>query len=427
MKIQLIILSIGILALTACKKDEDPSLSGSASTSGFSYEVKRLPGGDTLPFANTVVFANQSMEAFTYLWDFGDANQSVLKNPVHKYDAGTSFLVKLTSVGTAGNNTSSKTIGLDSPCDYEPFSVLTSCGNAKWSMSPVSDAIRILSADGATEEFTGPAANCQADDVYTFSVSGALNYDSKGKTFVANEGPNPYSCQNPVENAPRFFMIKGGTGNPRLVLDAGDSLSRLPFLGTTDPVQGNSYEILSLTSDAFVVQGILLDGKRIQMKFASAGLSANSIRLFLTGGSSKTWRLDSTSNANSIVAGTEANPTLYYAGGALAPCQKDDWYTFTNTDSVTVKCNGSTLQPTQGYTCGNDESFKTKFTYGPVTGGVAGAAQIGLTPNLPSQWIGILDRSPENVYRILEISNSTMLLRSGNGTGNVHTMKFVVK
>ena len=159
MKVQVIALSIGVLAFTACKKDT-PTLSGSASTSTFSYEVKRTPSGDTLPFVSNVAFTNQSKESFAYLWDFGDANQSVLENPIHRFETGTSFLVKLTSVGKAGNNTSSKTISLDSPCDYDPFSRLTTCGNAKRSMSPVSDAIRILSADGATEEFTGPAANC---------------------------------------------------------------------------------------------------------------------------------------------------------------------------------------------------------------------------------------------------------------------------
>lgn len=425
MKRQTILFAFIVLFTGACKK-EDPTLTGNSSTSGFNFEVRQMPGGDTLPFTNNVYFTNTSTDAFSYVWDFGDANSSVLRDPVHIYGPGSSFTVRLTSTGKAGNNTSSKTILLDSPCDYDPFSLLTGCGNRKWSISPVSDAIRILSEDGTTEVFSGAAANCQVDDIYTFSVSGAVNYDSKGQTFVANEGPSPYSCQAPQENANQFYMIKGGTGNPRIVL-SDKGLGRVPFLGTTDAVVGNSYEILSLTEDAFVVQGILSDGKRLQTKFVNGGVSINSVKLFLTGGSSKIWRLDSTAGANTIVVGRESNPTEYYAGGPLADCQKDDWYTFTSSDSLIVNCNGSTMQPTQGFTCGADESFRTKFTFGPVVGGVAGAAQIGLAPNTPSQWIGILDRAPENVYRIIEISSNKLLLRSGNGTGTIHTMKFVPK
>jgi hypothetical protein len=150
------------------------------------------------------------------------------------------------------------------------------------------------------------------------------------------------------------------------------------------------------------------------------------LKLFLTGGSRKTWRLDSLSTAP-ITAGVEANPTQYYAGGPLAPCQKDDWYTFTAGDSLYVNCNGATLQPSQGYTCGTDESFSSTYSFGTVSGSVEGVAQIGLSPNNPAQWIGILDRSNENIYRVLDISATTLTLRSGNGAGVVHTLKFVVK
>jgi hypothetical protein len=111
----------------------------------------------------------------------------------------------------------------------------------------------------------------------------------------------------------------------------------------------------------------------------------------------------------------------------LVSCQKDDWYTFTSGDSLYVNCNGATLQPTQGYTCGKDESFSSTYTFGAVGGSVDGVAQIGLTPNTPAQWIGVLDRSNENVYRVLDISASTMTLRSGNGLVTVHTYKFVLK
>lgn len=424
MKIQISVLMLG-LALIACKKDE-PKLSGNASTAAFTFVVNKTPGGDTLPFRNVVAFTNNSSSAFTYLWDFGDANTSVLPNPVHTFGAGSSFLVRLTSVGQNGNNTTSQTVSLESPCDVGAFNILTACGNKTWAMSPAADAITILSADGGTVEFSGAPADCQSDDEYTFSVAGTLNYDAKGQTFVANEPPSPYSCRAPQPNASRFFMIKPANGNPRIVLD-GLNVSRNPFLGTTDQVVGNSYEILSITESDFTVEGILTNGQRLRMKFRNATISPETLKIFLTGGSRKTWRLDSTAGANAIVVGTEANPTEYYAGGPLADCQKDDWYTFTETDSLVVNCNGSTLLPALGFSCGDDKSFRSVYGYGAVAGGRAGLAQVQLTANDPNQWIGVYDRANENVYRILSINNSTMLLRAGNGSGVVHTMKFVVK
>lgn len=414
------LMAAGLLlsALVACKKDT-PELQGNASTSAFTFEIRKMPGGDTLPFSNTVTFNNTSTDGFSYLWDFGDANTSVLKNPVHSYESGTSFLVKLTSVGKNGNSTSSHVLEMESPCDNAAFNFLTGCGNRKWSMSPLGDAIRVLDTDGSTVLYTGAGAGCQTDDEYTFSVTGALNYDAQGQTFTT-------SCQTSRPNAKKFWLIKSGTGNGRIVLDttAGGARS---FLGTYDAVQDNSYEIRSIEERAMTLAGKLADGKTVEVKMVNGDLDAATIKQILTGGSRKTWRLDSTAGANTIVVGTEANPTTYYSGGPLAPCQKDDWYTFTTSDSIIVNCNGSTLQPSQGFTCGADESFSAKFTMGNVTGGFAGLAALNLQANNPDQWIGVFDRGPENVYRILEISSTRLLLRSGNGSGVVHTMKFVAK
>jgi hypothetical protein len=415
MKNFLICFLTSAILFSGCKKDE-PSLTGNSSQSDFEYSISRFPGGDTLPFSNKVTFINKSVDAFSWLWDFGDASQSVLENPEHIYSPGTSFLVRLTSIGKAGNNTSSKTIGLASPCEFGPFNLLTGCGNKKWSLSPENDAIRIINGTD-TISSTAPAA-CQGDDVYTFSASGALGYDAKGQTFVNG------SCQNTKANAAKFWMLRNDAGNPLIVLDAVGGGN--PFLGRSDEVAGNRYELLSITEDGFRVKGQLSDGRTLLMKFVSASLSLNTVKLFLTGGSRKTWRLDSLSAAP-ITAGLEANPTQYYAGGPLAPCQKDDWYTFTSGDSLYVNCNGETLQPSQGYTCGADNSFSSVYTFGAVSGSVDGVAQIGLAPNNASQWIGILDRSNENVYRILDISSSSLTLRSGNGSGVVHTLKFVLK
>jgi hypothetical protein len=245
-----------IFFLGSCKKEE-PVLSGTSSSSAFDYTVSRFPGGDTLPFSNKVVFTNKSTDAFAWLWDFGDASQSVLENPEHTFGTGTSFLVRLTSIGKSGNNTSSRTISLSSPCEFEPFALLTGCGNKKWSLSPENDAIREINGTD-TISSSSPAA-CQGDDVYTFSASGALSYDSKGQSFING------NCVSSKINATKFWMLKNEVGNPQIVLDAVSGGN--PFLGRTDEVTGNRYELISISEDGFRVKCQLSDGRNLLMKF----------------------------------------------------------------------------------------------------------------------------------------------------------------
>ena len=420
----ILLLLLALSFLAACKKD-DPSLTGTASEPGFSFQVTRFPGGDTLPFQSRVVFKNTSTDAFAYSWNFGDATNSVEANPTKVYSEAKVYEVTLTSVGKAGNKTLLQRVSIEGSCDYAPFSAVTGCATRSWQLSPVSDAISILSADGATTLYSGSPATCQGDDVYTFFSNGSFNYNSKGQTFVANEGPSPYSCQAPVQNAKRFYMIKNPAGNARIVLD-GSGVGRNPFFGTTDIVVGNSYEVLSADEASMQIQGVLENGQLLRLKFIN-GFDINTLKLFLTGGSRRTWRLDSTTGANTVTAGLEANPSQYFAGGPLAACQPDDWYTFTQNDSLYVNCNGSTLIPAEGFTCGADKSFNSRYTFGNVVGSVVGLAQISLAANNPNQWIGIYDRAPENVYRIMSINNDRMLLRSGNGSATIHEIKLVRK
>lgn len=404
--------------LLSCKKEE-PVLRGNASVSDFDFTISTSPGGDTLPFSNKVTFNNRSTGSFVWLWDFGDGTQSSLENPVHTFGSGTTFTVSLTSVGTAGKNKSTKVINLSSPCEFSAFQILTGCtNNNKWGLSSDPDAILLVNG---SDSIPSPVRDCQKDDEYTFSASGAFNYESGGQTF-----DNGF-CVAGKQNATSFYMLRNEGGFPKIVLKNGNG-SR-SFLGLSDSMRDNTFELLSVSENDFRVRSVRAsDGVQVITKFFTKKLTETAIKLLLTGGSNKTWRLDSLSTA-AITAGIEANPTTYYSGGPLAPCQKDDWYTFTADDNLTVNCNGSTLQPSEGYSCGGDNSFSSVYTFGPNNGSASGLAQISLMANNAGQWIGVLDRAPENVYRILEISGNRMKLRSGNGIGNglVHTLIFVTK
>jgi len=143
------------------------------------------------------------------------------------------------------------------------------------------------------------------------------------------------------------------------------------------------------------------------------------------------WKLDP-SSTTPITVGTENNPSEYFGGGSLADCQLDDVYTFAFVDNdfkLSYNANGATfnagnVQP--NYTCGTDRSYnKVTFNYSTVVSG-AGIASISLPGVPPSMFIGVTDVSSNN-YRIISITDTEMILRSGKPNETVHQFKFVTQ
>ena len=425
-----ILLIVLCTMLVQCKK-ETLQLNGSASVADFSFQI--IPLQDTLPFAYKVNFTNLSEEALQYQWDFGDNTAlSSEKDPQHQYAVGGNYSVRLTSVGTNGNNTITKRIFVIDACQNDFYNKLTGCNNFVWTWSTEADAIKVLSADGTQVYFSGAAANCQVDDLYKFYADGRFEYDANGQTFDAQSG---FSCQAQKANAKKFKVFSQAGQLPEILLDnvVSGGVGTDPFIGTTDVVDNNRYTVVSYTDNKMTLRGILTGtgGQRLEIKMKKVvALTLADIKAILNGGSSKSWKLDPAPGANPIIVGTEANPSQYFAGGPLdTNCQSDDFYTFTTADKVSYNSNGSTFNGgnvTPNYNCGSDRSYTDiAFTFGATTGGVAGLATLQLPGIPPTIFIGTTDVPSENVYRIIEISSSNMVLRAGNGTGTVFQFKFI--
>ncbi len=423
------LLPLGIcLMLVQCQK-APLGLSGTASVAEFTYQV--TPMQDTLPFAYVVNFTNVSADGILYQWDFGDNTPlSSEKNPRHKYVVGGEYTVKLISVGTNGNNTIAKRIFVTSACQNDFFNTLTGCNNFVWTWSTDADAIRVLSPDGSQVFFAGPAANCQVDDQYKFYADGRFEYDANGQTFDAQAG---FSCQAPKANATGFKVFSKAGVPPEIILNNIAGSAAKPFIGTTDLVDNNRYEIVAYTADKMTLRGRIAGtgGQRLEVKLKKVVvLTLADIKNLLTGGSSKSWKLDPTPGANAIIVGTEANPAQYFGGGALDGCQTDDVYTFTIADKATYNANGSTFNGgniAPNYNCGSDRSYSNiSYTFNATTGGVAGIATMQLPSTPPNIFIGTTD-VPDNTYRIIEISATKMVLRAGNGSGTVFQFKFIAQ
>ncbi|MRX47693.1 PKD domain-containing protein [Pedobacter puniceum] len=404
---------------TACK-ESDNILEGTPSEASFTAAITAVP--DTLPFQQKVTFTNNSKDAFIYKWDFGDgSNPSAEANPVHIYKSSNTFTVKLTSVGKAGSSESTRVITVQDACSNETFRKLTSCGVQNWTWSSSADAIRVLSADASQVFFAGPAAGCQVDDRFTFQSDGTFRYDARGETFSVQAG---YSCQPAIANANSFKMVARAGSVPKIILGPAATGGRA-FLGTTDQVVGNAYEIRSITDETMVLRGTLTDGNLIEFKFQLPS-DLDNVKLVLTGGSTRSWKLDVNKIPGPITVGpNDGDPTGYFGGGPLAPCQIDDVYTFGQNNTIVYNAGAETFVAGNPGSCQAPRNYSTTYTFTNVPGG-AGIAQINLPINA-QYFIGITDRPNENVYRIIEINDNRMVLRAGNGNSGVVFDLFFVR
>jgi len=83
---------------------------------GFTFSVNGL----------TATFTNSSINATSYLWDFGDSTTSTLVNPVHTYATGDTFSVKLTATNACGSTVVTKSVIVVPP----PVAAFTTSGNS---------------------------------------------------------------------------------------------------------------------------------------------------------------------------------------------------------------------------------------------------------------------------------------------------------
>ncbi|GAB3169312.1 hypothetical protein GCM10027291_19580 [Telluribacter humicola] len=68
----------------------------------------------------TVSFSNQSSNATSYEWSFGDNTSSTQPSPMKQYSQAGNYTVRLTATGPGGSNSSQQTVTINSPAALEP-------------------------------------------------------------------------------------------------------------------------------------------------------------------------------------------------------------------------------------------------------------------------------------------------------------------
>lgn len=151
----------------------------------------------------------------------------------------------------------------------------------------------------------------------------------------------------------------------------------------------------------------------------------DAVKQFLTGGSSKTWKLDNSVDSTIVVGPSDKDPYSYYhdgKAGSLPACQADDEFTFSTANVYTYDAKAQTFVA-GGVGCSDPRSGTSDYTFGPAVG--TGYAMLEFKK--PGTFIGVTD-APDLIYRIVNIDAKHMRLRAGKASGNlVFEMRLVAK
>ncbi|MCC3158555.1 PKD domain-containing protein [Hymenobacter sp. 15J16-1T3B] len=412
------LLLTGALLLGGCQDKDPDGLDGPVPTATFSSQL------NTTQYPVEVTFTSSSQDGFLEQWNFGDNSPlethtagEVVK---HTYTRAGAYQVKLTAAGRGGTAISpAQTVTIPSLCGDATFNALTACsgtGAASWRLSDQPGAIKRLSASGAViSSSAAPLPVCQGDDQFSFANTFAYSYDAGAGTYSAG------TCGAP-RTANSGFVYKAGSGS---VLGQIILKGKGAFIGPADSVVNKTYDIVEASASRLRLQGTNPDGTKTEVTLLPQLSALDIVKQKLTGGSSRTWVLDNTQAAAIIVGPDDANPGQWYGGGpagSLPPCQADDEFTFSTANVYTYDAKTQTLVA-GGVGCSAPLSGTSNFLFGPATG--AGVAQFELSRT--GAFIGVTD-APDLVYRIISITDQTMVLRAGRPTaGTVFTMKLRVK
>mgnify|MGYP000229530641 CR=1 FL=1 len=171
---------------TSCNKDDDMD----DDTEVKSRFTPVQDANDSFTFS----FTNESVNASSYAWDFGDGETSTETSPSHTYDAQGMYTVSMTATGAEGSHTSSEQVNVTDP--NAAASTLAGSDSKTWKLLRQIDIntglfpIQVGPADRSEIWWSyGGAAPldsrpCLMEEEYIFHADGTYEYDTKGLVYA---------------------------------------------------------------------------------------------------------------------------------------------------------------------------------------------------------------------------------------------------
>lgn len=184
----------------------------------FAYTVK----------ADTVYFSNQTQNAETFLWDFGDGNISMEKEPVHVYSSAGNYAITLTAVDPMTNciDNVTKVVTIGAVICKSEFSYT------------VNHAMRTVTFNNASNgvyylwNFGDGSVSTDQNPVHTYTKDGSYKVSLITGTIAAN-------CKDISE---QVVVIGDNNCNASFTYYIDEASKRVTFQGVEDPNYMHTWE-----------------------------------------------------------------------------------------------------------------------------------------------------------------------------------------
>ena len=159
-----------------------------------------------------VQFTNNSTNATSYLWDFGDGSTSTDINPSHNYTAGGVFIVKLTATGAGGTNSVTKNVTLISA--IPPSVNFSFTGDSKEANDTVSFNNTTSNATSYSWNFGDGTSSTLPNPVHVYTSGGTFTVTL---TATGTGGNGSKSSTVTVYNPTQLkFQVINTSGTPQV-------------------------------------------------------------------------------------------------------------------------------------------------------------------------------------------------------------------
>ena len=241
----LIVLFIGLLLINSCKKTDPPIASFSMDKNNVSV--------------NTYInFTNLSLNATSYIWDFGDGGTSTQENPGHLFTTAGTFTITLTATGKGGSNSTTKSVVINEAAPIATFSMDKTTCNIGDIITFTNQSLYATSytwdfGDGSTSTSTNPTHSYSAAGTFAISLTatgkGGSNSTTKSITVTTQ------AAATLIGTWYNTFYVNGSPFNGTTVISSQSSSGTLTgyfefsdgsghtSLASTSAITGNSVEI----------------------------------------------------------------------------------------------------------------------------------------------------------------------------------------
>ncbi len=213
--------------------------------------------------SNRVVLTDNSTNAFTRLWDFGNGSSSDLPSDTAFYPIAGNYTVTLTISGQGGTSVTTQEISILNDavldCDSTLINLVGGCSSrdtVAWIFAQEPAAVAIGPTELSTNWFSSPAGGLapeQYDDEWVFAFAGSRHqYYNNGETIDPAQGFDPVPFDPPTGVTYSINPGAGFNGTTQISLTPGS------FIGVKN--SGPLYDIIELTETRMVLLSKQTDG-----------------------------------------------------------------------------------------------------------------------------------------------------------------------